>query len=297
MKKIQYILSVYLIFYAQNIYTCDNNKGTVDAIVILTPAQLDAEKKEYPYGYAGMHINGNLVYIDHFLDMNLINKRKKTGSTHIDLIDLNPQIIARPNKTPPYENDSYWYALTYWHSRKQFFFWGPFFEKKDIAGCLTSTNISEVCLSNIILGLYGNIENPFYNIIMYHYLSITGERHYKQCYVSYGKDGCQPLYFDKDKDFALLLATFFPSRVVWDKKIFYTEKYSRWMLEKLSSYISDTQQTFPDELKRYTNKTALALFLFGINTNSNQDAKQKIKEHLLTKLYELKLRIDNNNTI
>ena len=129
---------------------------------------------------------------------------------------------------------------------------------------------------------------------MYHYLSATGEKHYKKCYVSYGKHGCQQLYFDKDKHFALLLATFFPSGVVWDKKIFYTEKYSREMLDLLSSYIADTTQVFPIKLQPYTKKTALALFLFCINNHFDGAIKENIRQTLLIKIYELKQRIDNN---
>lgn len=299
MKTIQYIFCIIFVFYSYNIYNCNFNRTVFDSIAILTPnnqSPINPEKAPFFVGYVGMRVDDHhFVLIDPNLNMNFTKGTKKNPSTnhHIDLINLNP-LMARPNTTPPYEDGSFWNQLIYWYSRKDFFFWGPFFENRHAVGCFTSTNISEVFLSNIILGLYGNIENPFCNIIMYHYLSATGEKHYKQCYVSYGKDGCQPLYFDKDKHFALLLATFFPSRVVWDKKIFYTEKYNRLMLEKLSTYISDTSKAFSEDLKRYTNKTALALFLFNINTHPNKDTKENIKEHLLSKLYELKLRIDNN---
>ncbi|RTL06631.1 hypothetical protein EKK58_04860 [Candidatus Dependentiae bacterium] len=285
MKKIPYLLSIYLLCYPYIIHSSEGD--LFNSITILTQLELNEDKK-MPFGFAGMKINDDMVYINH--DLRIVLKTQENNKfmaiTYLNCHDLNPQIL-RPSNTLPFENESSWYSLIYWNNRKQFFFWGPFFEKRNAVGCLTSTNIDKI-------GFFNHIENPLYNHIMYHYTDEAGKQYHNKCYVSYGKHGCQPLYFDTDKYFALLLATFFPSRVVWDKKIFYTEKYTRHMLEKLSRYISDTQQAFPDELKPYTNKTALALFLFGIKNHFNKAAKQTITTNLIIKIWELKQRIDNN---
>jgi hypothetical protein len=151
--------------------------------------------------------------------------------------------------------------------------------------------------------IYKNDENVYIKkryppyAIFYHTIDILGEKDHKICYISYNGSTCYPLYANKSKYFALLLATFFPYKEIEEKKIFFTNKYTIKELCALKTYVNSFQEKelmLPAELKKHIrNKAIYALFLHSIvHTRGTDDFYAEINRNISLLV---NLKKDNQN--
>lgn len=263
--------------YKRIIFASPDHAPSLDSFDTIMLKTFSKERSQFGFCYAGM-INEQFSAIAMItiplitpiaLTVHALTKDNiiQYVEKNIDLSYKNPFVLKQE---AGYLEESFWQTLTHWHiscgetERSHCFFWGPFFESDYAGACFVATDTESFASSYIINGTV-----PFPpHVIWYHYLDQNNKHYHKQCYVSYGQYGCHPLYFDKDKELLLLLATFFPSKEVWDKKIFYTEKHSKedlYILKNyLSSLIQDIKTVLPEPLEKCaTNKAILSLFLIG----------------------------------
>jgi hypothetical protein len=163
-------------------------------------------------------------------------------------------------ETSLYDPMDFWQKSMYSHSNRNNYitrslsaFWGPFFITENMVGCFfyTSMRVND---------------NPPH-VISYHSVDIEGKIDHKICFVS-DELRLYPLSALNNQYFAIVLATFFPSVVSENKKIFFILRYTVGTLIALKNYINKLKYgelVLTTEVKNcIQNSTIYALWLHSI---------------------------------